>query len=172
MKTLCFYVVILLSLACSGQTPSVGSSPMQVAVFLACECPISQKYVATLNAIYAGYGSKPELEWHFIITGKISRKELREFVREYDVRFPIEIDGGKQKITRSFNATVTPQVIIRENEILYSGAIDNWFYSLGQYRQVTTEHYLTDALDQLLRGELPIVRTTEAVGCPIAKQSR
>jgi hypothetical protein len=172
MKPLCLLAAILFPLICSAQKTAVENAPKQVAVFLSCDCPISQKYIASLNAIYAEYGNKPGLEWHFIVPGKISKKELREFVKEYDVRFPIQADGEKQKITRSFNATVTPQVVIRENEILYSGAIDNWFYSLGQYRQVTTEHYLTDALDQVLRGEVPVVRITEAVGCPIAKLSR
>jgi hypothetical protein len=146
------------------------SRPKEIAVFLACECPISQKYVATLNELYKQYGSEPLLKWHFIVPGHVGNDEVQTFIKEYDVRFPLTQDR-RMNMVESFHANVTPQVVIVDGKtILYSGAIDNWFYGLGQYRQVITENYLDDALTAILAGKKPSIQRTEAIGCPIAEQ--
>ncbi len=170
MKNFLAATIIALPFLCFAQA-TVGTQTRQVAVFISIECPISQKYIATLNNIHQKYGGEPSLDWQFIVTDKISNKELRTFIKEYDVRFPIRKDK-KNTQSRQFMASVTPQVVIKNHEVLYSGAIDNWFFGLGKYRQVITEHYFTDALDQVLKGQTPSIRQTEAVGCPIAKLSR
>src|SRR5689334_9045997 len=149
---------------------AITTSRVHVAVFLACDCPISQKYVPVLNEIYEKYRTYPALEWSFIVPGRVSKREVKSFIDEYDVRFPLRRDRSSGKEVTSSNAEVTPQVVMRSDHILYSGAIDNWFYELGQYRQVITEHYMTDALDQILAGGSPAIQQTKAVGCPIAKR--
>jgi len=171
MKKLCIAIAACLPLLCSAQRGTPGS-PRQVAVFLSSECPISQKYISVLNKIYKEYGNNPSLQWRFIITDDISSRNLRAFVEEFNVEFPVQKDDNKRTITRDFMASVTPQVVIKGKEILYSGAIDNWFFELGQYRQVVTENYFTDALDQVLDGRAPSIKETEPVGCPIAKPTR
>jgi len=50
--------------------------------------------------------------------------------------------------------------------------IDHWFYDLGSYRQQTTENYLKDALDAVLKGAEPILKKTDAIGCIIQKRVR
>jgi hypothetical protein len=69
------------------------------------------------------------------------------------------------------DAKVTPEVFLfdKEFELRYKGAIDNWFYELGKYRRVTSDHYLIDALQSVLGGEDPIIMETEAIGCLIQK---
>jgi hypothetical protein len=168
MKYACIAIAISLPFMCSAQRASVPVPSTQVAVFISSECPISQKYVAVLNKIYQEYGGNPSLDWRFVVTDDITKKELRSFVDEYNIEFPVQRDERRAMI-KSFGPSVTPQVVIKSNYILYSGAIDNWFYGLGQYRQVVTENYLTDALDNLLNGRVPPIQRTEAVGCPIAK---
>ena len=140
-------------------------------MFIACECPISQKYIVTLNELYSQYSGQSQLRWRFIVPERVTKQELREFVKEYQVKFPIERDSRRHAIVQKFNADVTPQVVmLRENDVLYSGAIDNWFYGLGQYRQIITENYLKDALEAVLNGKTPSVKKTDAVGCPIARR--
>src|SRR5688572_2985520 len=98
MRVFFLFVALLVHVACNGQsaTPNV---PAQVAVFLSCECPISQKYVPVLNKIYEAYGEKDGIQWKFIVPDRISKKALKAFVKEYEVKFPIEIDDGKQHLT-------------------------------------------------------------------------
>lgn len=143
---------------------AVQSPPTEVNVFLACECPISQKYIPLLNSLYKEH---PEVEWRFIVPGKVSKQELSGFTREFGVEFPLVVDRRGSKV-KKLHAVTTPQAIIVKGGIVYSGAIDNWFYGLGQYRREPTEHYLIDALTALSQGRDPAVKTTEAIGCPIA----
>lgn len=140
---------------------------IEVTVFLACECPISQKYIPLLNSVYSIYKESAGFKWSFVIPGKTRKSEINSFVQEFDVRFPLVADPRGSKV-KQLHARTTPQVIIVKDSIVYTGAIDNWFYGLGQYRREATEHYLVDALEALSVGRAPAVRETEAIGCPIA----
>jgi len=71
------------------------------------------------------------------------------------------------KLSKKFNATVTPEVFVlnEKDQVLYHGAIDNWFYKLGQNRIEITEHYLDDAVGQALNQQ-PIIRPyIKPIGC-------
>jgi hypothetical protein len=146
-----------------AQKHSNDSQP-EVTVFLACECPISQKYVPLLNSIYSRY---KEFKWSFVVPGKVSKSDISGFAKEFDVRFPLTVDRKGSTVNR-LHAGTTPQVIIVRDSVVYTGAIDNWFYELGKYRREATEHYLVDALEAIRQGNNPVVRETEAIGCPIA----
>lgn len=140
------------------------SHPVEVTVFIACECPISQKYVPVLNSMYSTY---KEFKWSFVVPGKVSKSEISSFEKEFDVHFPLVVDRKGSKV-RQLHAGTTPQVIIVSDSVVYTGAIDNWFYELGRYRREATEHYLVDALEAIRQGRSPVVKETEAIGCPIA----
>jgi hypothetical protein len=170
VKATLFSLCCLISPIGNAQ-PRGGSQPLQVAVFLACDCPISQKYVPILNEIYKTYKDRPGIEWSFVVPGKVKAREVREFVSEYQVEFPITHGAGSMRAVEDFHAETTPQVVIRSTRILYTGAIDNWYFDLGQYRQITTENYMTQALEAVLAGKEPPIKQTKAVGCPIARRA-
>lgn len=140
---------------------------LTVWVFLAVDCPISQKYISELRRIDSVYATR-KLRVRGIIPGKINSKEVKTFVEEYAIKFPVLIDRDFTHV-RKFHATITPEAILvdRQGQVLYQGAIDNWFFDLGKYRQRVTEHYLQDAIDSTMQGNTPVVRKTEAVGCII-----
>lgn len=144
------------------------SNPIEIGIFLSRECPISQKYIPRLNLIYLTYKDRPELLWSFVIPENLNRRQVKDFIKKFNVQFPLKTDDRHLSVTRSFRASVTPEVIIRKNTILYRGAIDNWFYALGQYRQQITEHYLIDALESILRKQDVEIKEAQAIGCPIA----
>jgi hypothetical protein len=149
-----------------------NSDAFQVAVFLGLDCPISQKYISRLNEIYLTYTNVENIEWSFIVPQRISKKEINDFIKEYNVRFSIEADNRALRKTKYFNATVTPEVIVIKNrKTLYKGAIDNWFFELGRYRLKTTEHYLVDAIDSILKNQEPAIKETTAIGCIIQRHS-
>lgn len=152
----------LFFLAVPKDVPAVS-----VYVFLACECPISQKYVPVLNSIYSTYKNTPSFKWTFVIPGKVKKSEIQDFISEYGVQFPLENDPRITTV-KKLHASTTPEVIIVKDSVLYSGAIDNWFYELGKYRREATEKYLIDALEAIKDGREPLIKKTEAVGCPIA----
>lgn len=138
----------------------------EVAVFLGLDCPISQKYISRLNDIYKKYETDKLIKWSFIIPGNVEEEKIKEFTKEYNAFFPIVSDDHRLSRIKYFGATVTPQVVIKQNgKTLYIGAIDNWFYELGRYRSHTTEHYLIDAIEAITNNKEPLIKKTKAFGC-------
>jgi len=66
-----------------------------------------------------------------------------------------------------FGAVVTPEVFLVDEKgtVLYSGAIDNWFVSLGRNRFAPSEHYLLDAFKEVISGKKVEVSNKPAIGC-------
>ena len=62
--------------------------------------------------------------------------------------------------------------MINNHEVIYRGAIDNWFYELGRYRLEITDHYLIDAINASLDGKKPALTKTEALGCFIQRSEK
>lgn len=133
-------------------------------VFLAADCPISQKYVRTLNLLAERF---PEVTFMGAFTRWDDWAALRQFQTEFAPAFPLWRDG-EMRLVRRLGASVTPEVFfLKENRTLYRGAVDNWFVALGRYRPAPTEHYLADAIRAALNGQAVRVAKTKAVGCGI-----
>lgn len=138
-----------------------------VVVFLSPWCPISQKYIPTLNAIYEEYASR-DVEFFALMPGKVAAKERKKFVDDFKVKFPV-IPDKKFRWAASMDAAITPEVFLfdHNDSLQYRGAIDNWFYDLGRYRSEPTDHYLINAVQAVLAGKTPAIKSTEATGCSI-----
>ena len=169
-----FYVLLYLTLSfipLHGQYESCyetsPDSNINIVVFIAVDCPISQKYIPVLNAIQERYKAQ-SVAIRSIIPGKIKKGDLQKFVREYDVGFPVVADKN-YKCVKPLGAGTTPEVFVfdDQNSLKYRGAIDNWFYELGGYRKNSTEDYLIDAIESLLAGHDPEPDSTSALGCLI-----
>ena len=164
-------VMALLFASASGQrrvpTQMKDDDAASVVVFLSPWCPISQKYIPTLNAIYDRYAGK-NVEFFAFMPGKVSAGERKKFINDYEIKFTVQTDK-KFKWAEAMKAAITPEVFVfdRNDTMQYHGAIDNWFYDLGRYRSEPTDHYLVDAVDAVLAGEQPEVKSTKATGCSI-----
>ena len=145
-----------------------ADQPLTAVVFLATDCPISQKYIGELKHIDSLFHTKVSIKG--VVPGNIKQDEIDQFISEYQINFPVVTDAD-YKLVKKYRATITPEVFLinDRNHIYYQGAIDNWFFDLGKYRQHITEHYLIDAIKAVLEGQSPVVKKTESVGCPIQK---
>lgn len=135
-------------------------------VFLDPECPICQSYTLTLRKMYETYADQGVKFQGVYTSPVIKKREIKNFHKKYQIPFSGEIDK-KNALAERWDASVTPEVVVTTpiGQVLYQGAIDNWYYALGKNRPEPTEHYLKDALDAFLAGK-PIERKrTEAVGC-------
>lgn len=152
-----------------------ADQPLTAVVFLATDCPISQKYIGELKHIDSLFHTKVSIKG--VVPGNIKQDEIDQFISEYQINFPVVTDAD-YKLVKKYHATITPEVFLinDRNHIYYQGAIDNWFFDLGKYRQHITEHYLIDAIKAVLEGQSPVVKKTESVGCviqhPSIKKSR
>lgn len=134
---------------------------------MAVDCPITQKYMGTIKELATRYQAKKISVVGYFPAG-LSRKESKAFRTEYQVPEIIQfVDDKKHIMTDKYSATITPEVVLLDTnqQVIYQGAIDNWFFELGRYRLEITEHYLVDAIEASLKGQPPPVKKTEAIGC-------
>jgi thiol-disulfide isomerase/thioredoxin len=157
-----------LTLGQSGQTSSpAATSGLQLYVFLSPECPLCQNYTRTLNQLEHQYAGKISI--HGIIPGKtVKQTEITAFTNKYHIAYPLQPDRDL-RIVRAMHATTTPEAILLgpDNSVIYQGAIDNWYKTLGRAANKPTQNYLQDAIDYSLRHQSPPVKKTAPVGCLI-----
>jgi hypothetical protein len=137
-----------------------------VFVFLAPDCPLSQSYTRTLNELRAQFQTN-QIEFYGVFTAEGG---VEDFVATYKITFPVLRDR-EFRLMDFFGATKTPEAfaVDAQGRTIYSGAIDNWAPELGQHRTVITEHYLQDALNDLIQERDVRVKQTQAVGCFIER---
>lgn len=139
-----------------------------ILVFMAPDCPISQKYTLTLREISEKYKDK-NIPIYLIFPGTYyTKKTIKEFLKKYLITFTVVLDE-KFEVAKLLQASITPEAFLFDNkaQVLYSGRIDNWFESLGKNRFVITERDLLSAMDSYLAGEPIKVKKTKSVGCII-----
>lgn len=167
----CYYIllVFLISISmCRAQTIFPEHIRTQknfkVVIFIGLECPISQKYMKKIEDMKAVYNE--EVDFFAVVPEAVSAKQLDAFKSEYSSTLTF-IEDHELKITLPLHAKVTPEVFLfgQTDQLIYRGAIDNWFYALGKYRREITAHYLKDAIEATQQGRKPKIEITEAVGC-------
>ncbi len=143
-----------------------NASKIKIYYFIATTCPISQKYTQEINRLNKVYASK-DIEMFLVFpTVKNNKKEVEAFCTTYQITIPYITDRNFA-LTKQLNAKITPEVfVVNENrEILYHGAINNWYYALGKNRMHITEHYLEDAIKAILNKEKILKEYVAAIGC-------
>lgn len=152
----------------SAQLPVGISSAKQikVIVFLGLECPISQKYMKTLEEIKTNHAAGAD--FFALVPEGASARQIRSYKKGFGSTWAFMADSDL-RAARQLRAKVTPEVFVfdKYDELQYRGAIDNWFYELGKYRREPTERYLVEVLAALQNGRSPAWRHTEAIGCII-----
>lgn len=136
-----------------------------VVILLDAECPICQKYTRTIRELQVRH---PKTAFVGVFTKWNDAEAIAAFAKEYEVGMPL-LSDPRHKLIRVLKATTTPEVFLfdRQGALHYRGAIDNWFYALGNYRPQITEHYLEDAIKALAAGRPAPVSTTKPIGCII-----
>ena len=142
--------------------------PITVYIFLSETCPICQSYTLTLKDLYKKYKDKEVTFIGVFPNYYADSDQVKKFKAEYSIPFGLVVDG-KSALTKHFSATITPEVFVEnaEHQVLYSGRIDDSFYSLGKRRKVITSNDLDDALNSIVNNQKIKSTKTQAVGCII-----
>ncbi len=143
-----------------------------ILIFTCNHCPYSVAYedrIIELDKKYKDKGfpviainpNDPDLFESDSFENMIKRSDEKAFT------FPYLFDE-KQDVYKRFGATKTPHVFILSTKkgmhtVEYIGAIDNNYKSAAQ----ATKHYVSNAVDALLKGKKPMVTATKAIGCSI-----
>ncbi len=145
-----------------------GNDSITVYIFLSETCPICQSQTLQLRELHNAY-SKQGIEFVGLFPNITMSNEasIRKFGKKYDLDFKLMLDKN-QKMKKQLSATHTPHIFVvrkADNKVLYSGKLDNSFENIGRRRQVITEHFLRDALENILHNKHVSPAKTDAVGC-------
>lgn len=145
---------------------TIAQSKVELFVFFDTECPICQTYTNKLQKFYKDYGQKVSFKLVYPTKGT-TPKIVQAFEKEYGFKIPYQIDEA-HTIVKKYNASTTPEaVLVKNGEIIYRGAIDNQFVSLGKFRPRTSDFYLYDALEAVKNNQMVLVKKSTPVGCLI-----
>ena len=141
-----------------------------VAVIFSCNhCPYVQAWedrMIRIQADYAGKGAQL-----IAISANDAQKypddsfpSMKARARDRSFNFPYLYDES-QEAARLYGAERTPEVFLFDNKgvLRYHGAIDDNY----DEPDAVKNHYLRDALEAVLAGQVPSVTETPPVGCTI-----
>lgn len=142
----------------------------KVFVFMDVECPISQFYTKSLQKLSIKYAMVGVIFITVFPTKYVNENEIIAFNHKYNLTIPSVLDKF-QSITKKLNASVTPEVIVvnQNNEISYSGSIDDSYFALGKRNLNPKKNYLEDALNSIIKNQKPLIPHSNAIGCEIQR---
>lgn len=152
---------VLLSLMLLSGVCRADESGVRVVVFLGVECPLSKLYANRLNDWQVKY---PAAQFIAVAANQHDTKDaIASFAKEHNLRVPFVKDVA---LAVRVGATRNPQaVILHQDDVCYSGRIDDQ-YSPGEPPRAAPSHnYLEDALREVLSGKPVSIPSTSLVGC-------
>lgn len=144
---------------------SLVSSQPTVLIFLAADCPISQRYIPRINQLSNRY---PQVRFVGVFSTRESNAGLQEYRKANHIRFTTVLDH-ENALSQQLGATHTPEAFLLSSskQVIYHGAIDNWYYNLEQLYLEPTDHFLQNAMESHLRQKPVFLKDTRPVGCLI-----
>ena len=152
----------------SGQ--NANKPHLRAYVFLSDECPMCQGYAPVLNQLAKEYADKGLEIIGVFPNYYVTDSAIVAFRKNYFITFETRRDV-EFTLSNRFEASITPQVFLTDakDELLYAGQIDNAYFRAGKRRGTTSETYLQDAIEAVLKKEKPRVELTTAIGCVIVR---
>lgn len=141
-------------------------------MFLAVDCPISNRYVPELRRLAAAYRAKG-VDWLAVFPDRtLTEDKLKNWAKDYLVDFPYALDP-KGAETKRAQATVTPEAAVYAGgKLVYRGRIDDRYSGWGQSRPEPDRRDVVEALEACLAGAVPAFRSTKSWGCFIETGER
>ncbi len=145
-----------------------SEKPLRVVVFINGDCPIARSYVPELNRLHEKWNEKTEtVSLHAVWGNPFStHAELRKFVEDYSIKFPIVFDPLAQ-LAHALKPTHVPETFLlnAQGKIAYRGRIDERWAAPGVKRAVVKSRDLETAVETLLLNPAARIASTSAVGC-------
>ncbi len=141
----------------------------RVFVFLSTTCPIANSYISELNRLQRAL--PPGVELYGVVSEPhTSRQNASKHFAEFKVEFPILFDAS-QLLTSLLKPTHVPEsfVLSAAGDVVYRGAIDNAYESIGRRRVHAENHYLEDAILAVAANKKPFISETKPVGCVLTQ---
>lgn len=144
---------------------SLKKHEISLLLFFDPECPICQKYTKTIKFIDSVYHDKLGIYLLYPYS-KLEANTWENFQTKYKFKYDLYLDR-KRAFAKKTQANTTPEAILLDSkqDIIYKGAIDNWYYDLGKNRNKANEFYLIQAIESYLNRQEIKIKSSKAVGC-------
>jgi thiol-disulfide isomerase/thioredoxin/mono/diheme cytochrome c family protein len=127
-------------------------------------CPLSRKYLPTLEELVAAFGEG--ITWILVNPVATDRPaDMQAAAARFGDR-AMYVHDPRGEVAARIGAVTTTDVVVlaADRSIAYHGAIDDQ-YGFGYSLDAPHSRYLADALAAIQAGERPLVSATEAPGC-------
>lgn len=135
---------------------------LTVLVFTTTDCPISNRYAPEIQRL----ASKFKDHAKFVLVYPVPA-DSPDLIREHQKKFGYALDSIRDRsLVKKTGVTVTPEVaVMKGDQLLYRGRIDDRYVDLGRERPQPTQHDLEAVLTALIAGKPVAARETRAIGC-------
>ena len=139
-----------------------------VLLFLATECPISNRYAPEIRRLEETYAPLGVRFWRVYPDAEVSRDAIRSHLQAHG--FPPEaLQDPEHALVRLSQVRVTPEaaVFLPGGRLVYHGRIDDRYVAFGQERPTPGQRDLAAVLDAILQNRPLPSSHAPAVGCYI-----
>jgi hypothetical protein len=144
------------------------------AIFVATDCPISNRYLPLLARLAKQFAPHGARLWLVYPNPEDTLVAVRTHQAQYpDAAAMPELIVPDPRFLAHAHVHVTPEAAIfpagntMTQPTLWHGRIDDRYLTFGTQRPVATRHDFTDALDAVLAGRQPALPAAPPVGCAI-----
>jgi hypothetical protein len=152
-----------------------GRHPRIVAaIFVATDCPISNRYLPEIARLSRGLSPRGVVFWLVYP----NRDDDLAAVRAHQAQYPAAAELQQLilpdlRFIRQAHVQVTPEAAVfpaawpMSRAPLWHGRIDDRYLTFGKQRPAATRHDLADAITAALAGRPPSTSAAPAIGCVI-----
>jgi hypothetical protein len=146
-----------------------------VLLFLATDCPISNRYVPEIQRMEKEFTGKPVAFWLVYPNATETTEGVIRYEAAFNLRGATLIRPG-QWFMADTKATITPEAAVmvpvgRSMQTLYAGRIDDRYVDIGRERPKATHHDLEDAVKAILDHQPVAPPGGQPVGCGIVSEA-
>lgn len=153
---------------------AVPSTQYVAAIFVATDCPISNRYLPQIAQLSREFSSRGVRLWLVYPNPGDSLAAVHRHQSRYpDAASLPQLIAPDQRFLAHAHVHVTPEAAIfaadavMNQPVLWHGRIDDRYLTFGTQRPAATHHDLADALNAALAGHQPASALAPPVGCAI-----
>lgn len=147
---------------------AVAAGKPVVLIFLRTDCPISNRYAPTIEALGQKYSGAAVMLLVYPDKAETSAN-INKHLQEYGYTIAA-VKDTQHALVKLSKVEMTPEVAVfnGKRELIYHGRIDNWYKEFGRARSAPTTHELDDAIRAALNSHHPAPASVSGVGCYIS----
>jgi hypothetical protein len=144
-----------------------------VAIFVATDCPISNRYLPLLVRLSKQFAARSVRLWLVYPNAGDTVASVHAHQSQYPVAASLpQLIAPDSRFLAHARVHVTPEAAIfhadpMSQPVLWHGRIDDRYLTFGAQRPAATHHDLVDALNAVLAGRQPTAPAAPPVGCAI-----